>query len=391
MSLGDVALTMPAIVSAFSTPYESRSSLEAWELLEKAVRGVVENVEKGIDPSEIDLVIVANFSDRFGGILHSGPLALRYLGNPDARAFRVENACSAGGTGIFLAWNMIRAGLAKNVLIVGFEKMSKAPTSTVANQVLMAAGSPEEILVGLPFFASYALMAKVYMDRYGVGEEDLALVAVKNHENALRNPLAQFKRRISVDDVLRSPYVAPPLKLYDCSPLSDGAASVIVSGEPKRYTDTPVYIVGAGMAHDKPGVFERDDMAAMVAAYKASQQAYKSSGLTPKDLDLAEVHDAFTISEIILYEMLGFAERGGGARLLRDHVTWFDGELPVNASGGLKAKGHPIGATGVGMAAELFWQLRGEAGERQVRDAEAGLMENHGGTGATSVVIVMRR
>jgi acetyl-CoA C-acetyltransferase len=384
-------VSRPGIVSAYSTPYETRSKLEAWELLEKAVKGVVESVDKGIEPSEIDLVVVANFSDRFGGILHTGPLALRYIGNPDARALRVENACSAGGTGIFLAWSMIRAGLARNALIVGFEKMSRAPTSTAANEVLMAAGAPEEIMVGLPFFASYALMARAYMDRFGAREEDLALVAVKNHENALRNPLAQFKRRITVEDVMRSPYVAPPLKLYDCSPLSDGAAAVIVSGEPRRYTDTPVYIAGMGLAHDKPGVFEREDMTAMIAARKASEQAYRASGLGPRDMDLAEVHDAFTISEIILYEMLGFAERGGGARLVRERTTWFDGDIPVNPSGGLKAKGHPIGATGVGMAAELFWQLRGEAGERQVPGAEKALMENHGGTGATSVVAVMRR
>ncbi len=381
----------PAVVSAYSTPYETRSPLEAWELLEKAVKGAVSSVDKGMDPREVDLVIVANFSDRFGGILHSGPLALRYLGNPDARALRVENACSAGGTGIFLAWNLLRAGLARNALVVGFEKMSMAPTSTAANNVLMAAGAPEEIQVGLPFFASYALMARAYMDRYGVGEEDLALVAVKNHENALRNPLAQFKRRITVEDVLKSPYVAPPLKLYDCSPLTDGAAAVILSSEPRRYTDTPVYIAGVGLAHDKPGVFEREDMTAMRAARVASEQAYKASSTTPRDIHLAEVHDAFTISEIILYEMLGFAERGKGVQLLRDGTVWFTGSLPVNPSGGLKAKGHPIGATGVGMAAELFWQLRGEAGERQVRGAEVALMENHGGTGATSVVIVMRR
>ncbi|MDK2384733.1 MAG: thiolase domain-containing protein, partial [Candidatus Korarchaeota archaeon] len=264
-------------------------------------------------------------------------------------------------------------------------------TSAAANEILMAAGAPEEIGVGLPFFASYALMARAYMEKYGASEEDLALVAVKNHENALRNPLAQFKRTITVEDVMRTPYVAPPLKPYDCSPLSDGAAAVILGGEPRRYTDTPVYIAGAGMAHDKPGVFERDDMTAMIAARRASEQAYRAAGISPRNLDLAEVHDAFTISEIILYEMLGFAERGGGARLLRERETWLEGSLPVNPSGGLKAKGHPIGATGIGMAAELFWQLRGESGERQVRDAETGLMENHGGTGATSVVMVMRR
>ncbi len=382
---------MVGIISAYSIKYESRSSKDAWVMVKEVVEGALDSVEKGISGRDIDVVIVSNFSDRFGGLLHVGPLVLSLIGNLEAKSFRVENACAAGGTAIYLAWSMAKNGLARNILVVGFEKMSFQPNAASANEVLMQAGHPDEILAGASFVSLYALIAKAYMDRYGVGEEDLALVAVKNHENALRNPLAQFHKKISVEDVLKSPYVSWPLKVLDCSPLSDGAAAVIISSEPRKYTDTPVYIKGIGFAHDYPGLHQRNDLTAIISAKKAAEQAYRMANLRPKDIDVFEVHDAFTIAEIILYEMLGLAERGEGAKLLREGVTWFNGEHPVNPSGGLKAKGHPIGATGVGMTCELFWQLRGEAGERQVSNAEYGLMENHGGTGATSIVVVYGR
>jgi acetyl-CoA C-acetyltransferase len=200
-----------------------------------------------------------------------------------------------------------------------------------------------------------------------------------------------MRRKVTVEDVLRSPYVSWPLKLYDCSLITDGAAALLVSGDPKRFTDTPVYIDGIGLAHDTAGVFEREDLTALKAISVAAKEAFDASGSTINDIDVLEVHDAFTVSELIAYEMLGLARRGEGAKLLREGVTTLSGSKPVNPSGGLKSKGHPVGATGVGMAAELFWQLRGEAGERQVKGAERALMENHGGTGSTAVVAVLSR
>lgn len=377
------------IVATYSTKYELRSEKEAWELIDEVVQGLLRSVEKGVGKGDIDLVITSSFSDRFGGILHTAPYVASKVGA--SKGFRVENACASGGTAIYLAWNMIRAGLARNVLIVGFEKMSYQPTSAEANEVLMAAGHPEEVVAGVPFVSLYALIAKAYMDRYGVTEEDLALVAVKNHENGLRNPLAAMRRKVTVEDVMRSPYVSWPLKLYDCSLVSDGAVALLVSGEPKKFTDTPVYIEGIGLAHDTAGIFERDDITALKAISAAAREAFNASGLTIKDVDVLEVHDAFTVSELIAYEMLGLAQRGEGVKILKEGITAFTGSKPVNPSGGLKSKGHPIGATGVGMAAELFWQLRGEAGERQVKGAERGLMENHGGTGSTAVVAIFSR
>lgn len=379
------------IVGAYSTKYELRSEKEAWDLIKEAVRGTLDSVDRGISGKDIDFVVVSNFSDRFGGILHTAPYVVSLIGPTNAKGLRVENACASGGTALYVAWSMVKSGVARNVLVVGYEKMSHQPTSAEVNEVLMAAGHPNEIVVGAPFVSLYALIAKAYMDKYGATEEDLALVAVKNHENGLRNPLAALRRKVTVEDVMKSPYVSWPLKLYDSSLITDGAAGFIISGEPKEFTDTPVYVEGIGLAHDTPGVFERPDMTELRAIRLASEEAFKASGLSVNDIDVLEVHDAFTVSELIAYEMLGLAKRGEGAKILREGVTMFSGERPVNPSGGLKSKGHPVGATGVGMVAELFWQLRGEAGDRQVRGAERGLMENHGGTGGTVVVAIFAR
>lgn len=379
------------IVGAYSTKYELRSEKEAWELIKETVQGTLNSVDKGISSKDIDFVIVSNFSDRFGGILHTAPYVVSLVGRVDAKGFRVENACASGGTALYIAWNIVRAGLAKNVLVVGYEKMSHQPTSAEINEVLMSAGHPDEVVLGAPFVSLYALIAKAYMDKYGASEEDLALVAVKNHENGLRNPLAAMRRKITVEEVLKSPYVSWPLKLYDSSLITDGAAGFVLSGEPKAFTDTPVYIKGVGLAHDTPGIFERADITELRAVRWASEEVFRISGLNINDIDVLEVHDAFTISELVTYEMLGLARRGEGAKILREGITMFSGEKPVNPSGGLKSKGHPIGATGVGMVVELFWQLRGEAGSRQVKDAETALMENHGGTGGTTVVGIFAR
>ncbi|MEM2682228.1 MAG: thiolase family protein, partial [Zestosphaera sp.] len=329
------------VVSAYSLKYELRTSKEVWDMIKEVTEGVLGRVDKGINKEEIDLVIVSNFSDRFGGLLHTAPLVISHLGLNNTKGFRVENACVSGGTALYLAWNFLRSGLARNALIVGFEKMSYLPSSTEVNEVLMLAGHPDEVLIGSPFVSLYALIATAYMNKYGVKEEDLALVAVKNHENGLRNPLAAMQKKISVEDVMKSPYISWPLKLYDSSLITDGAAALILSSEPRKYTDTPVMVKSVALHHDHPGVFQREDLTALRAVKKAGEEAYRSADVTLRDIDVMEVHDAFTIAEVIVYEMLGLAERGKGADLVRNGVTTFDGEIPVNPSGGLKSKGHP--------------------------------------------------
>lgn len=363
---------------------------ETPELIKSSIDQCLQTVEKGIDRKEIDLIITSCVDNQFSNQHQTGSLAWRYLGNPEAEAFRVEAACSSGSMAVYLAKNMIQAGFARNALVVGFEKMSRLSTET-ATSVLIRGGSPEEIKLGITQPACYALMAQLYMQRYGATEDDFALVAVKNHENALRNPWAHFHKRITLDQVKSSRVIASPIRLFHCCPISDGAAAVLVSGDPKRYTDTPVYIKAMGVAHDGMGVFERQDPTLLLASKLAAEKVYRAAKIEPKQIQVVEVHDAFTPVELMAYEALGLAERGKGYELVREGVVMFDGATPVNVSGGLKAKGHPVGATGIGMMVEMFLQLRGEAGERQVPNVEQALIENHGGTGSVSVVTLLGR
>lgn len=350
----------------------------------------MKNVEKGIDAKEVGLLIVSSVDNQFSNQHQMGALGLQFLGNLEGEAFRVEAACASGGMATYVASKMIETGYVKNALIVGLEKMTSLPTEEVTS-ILIRGGSPEEVKYGVTQPAAYAFQAQIYMDKYGATEEDYAMVAVKNHENALRNPLAQFQKKIELGDVINSRLVASPIKLYHCSPLTDGAAAIVLSAEPKSYTDTPIYIKGMGIGHDTLGVYERENPAFLKASKTASDAAYKKSGLKPEDVQIAEVHDAFSNVELLAYEALGIAKEGEGYKILREGRTMFDGALPVNVSGGLKAKGHPIGATGVGMLVEMYLQLRGEAGERQVSNVNIAAVENHGGTGATSVVTLLGR
>ena len=363
---------------------------ETPELIQTVIDQCMAGVENGIEPKDVDLVIASCVDNQFSNQHQTGTLAWRYLKNPNAEGFRVEAACSSGSMAVYVARRMILAGYAKNALVVGFEKMSRLSTET-ATSVLISGGSPEEIKLGITQPACYALMAQLYMQKYGATEEDYALVSVKNHENAMRNPWAQLHKRITVEDVENSRMIASPIRLFHCCPITDGAAAILLSAEPKKYTDTPVYIREKGLAHDGLGVFEREDPTFIAASKKAAEKVYKSANIGPKQLQLVEVHDAFTPAEIMVYEALGLAEKGKGYQLVRDGVVMFDGELPVNVSGGLKAKGHPVGATGIGMMVEMFLQLRGEAGERQVANVERTLVENHGGTGSVSVVTLLTR
>ena len=221
----------------------------------------------------------------------------------------------------------------------------------------------------------------------------MAKVAVKNHHNATLNPIAQFSREITVEDVLNSPMIADPLTLLDCSPITDGAAAMILCKAElaKKYTDNPVYIIGSGQASDTLALHSRKSLTTLEATVKAAREAYKQAGINPEDVDLAEVHDCFTIAEIVAIEDLGFCKKGEGGKLVEEGATEIGGRIPINTSGGLKAVGHPVGATGIKQAIEIVLQLRGEAGKRQVEDAEIGLTHNVGGSGATAVVHIFSR
>jgi len=259
--------------------------------------------------------------------------------------------------------------------------------------ILSYAGSEEERKHGVTFPGLFALMAQRHFHEFGTSEVDLANVAVKNHRNALSNPNAQFHKSVTIDDVLNSRVVASPLKLLDCAPITDGAAAVLLSSEEvaRRLTDTPVHLTGIAQVSDHLSLKNRETLTNMPAVIKAAEQAFSMSGLKPKDVDVAELHDCFTIAELIEMEDIGFCEKGTANELINEGATEINGEISINPSGGLKARGHPVGATGVAQVVEIVQQLRGEADKRQVTDAEIGLCCNVGGSGGTAIVSTFSR
>jgi acetyl-CoA C-acetyltransferase len=275
----------------------------------------------------------------------------------------------------------------------GVEKMTHRSTPEVTEFLAMASDFPFEQWHGITFPGLYALMATAHMHKYGTTEVQLAHVAVKNHYNGSLNPKAHMQKEITLEQALSSRVIAWPLKLFDCSLITDGASCVILTRPElaRKYTDTPVHLVGSGQASDTIGLYERDELTTLRAARLAAKQAYEMAGLKPEDIDVAEVHDCFTIAEIIAYEDLSFCKPGEGGRLAESGETTLKGRIPVNTSGGLKAKGHPVGATGTAQAYEIYLQLTGQAEKRQVADAEIGLTHNVGGSGATATVHIYRR
>jgi acetyl-CoA C-acetyltransferase/acetyl-CoA acyltransferase len=289
----------------------------------------------------------------------------------------------------------IKSGLRNIVLAGGVEKMNDLPTERRQYWLGVSGDTEWERVAGATFPGIYAAIATRHMHQYGTTREQLALCAVKNHYNGSLNPKAQFRRAVSVEKVLNSPMVAHPLSIYDCCSITDGASVVILCNGAlaRKYTDTPVWVAGSGAGTDYLALHDRLDITSFMAARVAANQAFNMADLEPKNIDFAEVHDCFTIAEILAYEDLGFCDKGEGGKLLEEGVTKLDGSLPVNASGGLKAKGHPLGATGTAQIYELFHQLRGTAEEpaRQLSDVEVGLAHNVGGSGATCVVHILRR
>ncbi len=350
--------------------------------------------DAGLEGKEIEAMYVGNMSGgRFLAQEHIAALIADYSGLAELHipCTRVEGADASGGLALRQAYLAVASGLHDIVIAAGAEKVTDVGEKAV--EILSSGVDREwEVFNGATLASLFAMMARMHMEKYGTRAEDLAMVSVKNHKNATKNPKAQFRREISIDVVMNSPYVAEPLRMFDCAPVSDGAAVVILASEEvaKSYTDTPVYISSSAQACDYIALSSRRDPTTMDAIVFAAREAYKKAGIEAKDIDVAEVHDSYTIAEIIAYEDLGFVEKGRGAELIREGVTELDGDVPVNPSGGLKACGHAAGATGIRQAVEIVLQLRGDAKERQV-DAETGLTLNIGGTGATAVVTVFRR
>ena len=340
----------------------------------------------------VDAIFVGNMSaGQFVGQEHLGPLLADQLGMRGTAAVRVESACASGGAALRAAFAEVASGLSDLVLASGVEKMTD---STDVTEVLASAADQElEVYHGVTFPGLYAMIARAHMHQYGTTEEDLAWVAVKNHRHGAKNPRAQFRREVTLDDVMGSSLVAEPLRLLHCSPVSDGAAAVLLCplADAKRYTDRPVKIIGSGLATSAMALSDRANIADLDAVERSAQRAYKMSGVVPARMQVVELHDCFTIAEICCVEALGLVQRGQGGAAARSGCTALGGRFPVNTSGGLKAKGHPVGATDIAQVIEIFEQLRGEAGERQVEGAGIGMAQNMGGSGASSVVHIFAR
>jgi acetyl-CoA C-acetyltransferase len=365
------------------------------ELWEKSLRQIfVETALLALDDAGIDrldsIVVGCMSSGLFTGQEHLSSLLSDYLGKNPVPAARVESACASGGLALRQGFIEVASGRSDVVLVGGDEKMTDVTGCEATYALGTAADQEYEGFHGLTFPGLYAMMAVAHMHAYGTTREQLARVAVKNHDNGSKNPLAQFPFKVTVDAVLKSVLVADPLRILDCSPITDGAAAVVLvpAAMAENLKKPVVRITGTGMATDTISLSSRRDMTWLESTHLAAKKALAMAGRTIGDMNLFEVHDCFTIAEIMITEALGLVEKGRGGRAVEEGLTAISGRYPVNPSGGLKAKGHPVGATGVAQAVEIVKQLRGDAGERQVKGAKRGLTQNMGGTGGSAVVHV---
>ncbi len=378
------------------------------------------SVDKGLDPKDIEALYIGNYSsDLFEGQGHTAPFMADWVGLAPIPATRIEDACASSGVALRQGILAVASGLYDVVLVGGIEKMTDLPTSQVTDALATASDVLYEVPAGFTFPGLYAAMASAYMSRYDASPEAFMKVGVKNHENGALNDKAQFGstiRRVMDDKIAKAkakgypvptwedelaflhddranPMIAWPMRLFDCSPISDGAAALLLVSEEiaRNFTDDPLYIIGSGQASDV-ALHDRADVTSLRAAHLAGQQAYAMAGVPPQDIKIAEVHDCFTIAEIIATEDLGFFPPGKGHEAAEEGLTRRHGPKPINTSGGLKSKGHPVGASGAGQVVEVWKQMRAKAGERQVpQDVDLALTHNVGGTGQTCAVHIFER
>ncbi len=349
--------------------------------------------DAGVPRADVEALFYGNFMGELAEHQgHQGPLMAEAAG-VRAPATRYEAACASGGAAVREAVTRIRNGENDVVLVGGTERMTNLGTGGATEALALAADDLWEVRAGMTFPGAYALMAQAYFEEYGGEREDLAHIAVKNHEHALPNEKAQYQQEIEVTDVLEAPQVSTPLGLYDSCPISDGAAAVVLTSEAyaeETGLEAPVSITGSGQGGDRMALHDREYLARSPAAREAGEEAYEDAGISASDIDVAEVHDCFTIAEAIALEALDLEPVGEGITAARAGRTTADGDLPVNLSGGLKAKGHPVGATGVAQIAELTSILRGDhPNSEHVEDATAALAHNAGGTVASALVHIL--
>ena len=409
-----------AIVGAGLSQFGAFPDKDSRDLFVEAFQDMMGTMDKTFEIDDIECAYIGNYSsDLFETQGHTAPIVADWLGLTPIPVTRIENACASSGSALREGVMAIASGMYDVVLVGGMEKMTNLPTEGVTDVLASAADGLYEVPAGLTFPGIFGAIAKAHMDRYETNLDHLLKVGIKNHNNGALNPKAQFNVTIRdlmerrkaraeqrgqpvpqyqdemdfLNDDSANPWIAWPLRLYDCAPITDGASCILlVSSEiAHNFTDRPVALAGFGQASGKP-LHDADEPTSLSAAKEASRQAYEMAGITADDVDLAEVHDCFTIAEIVASEDLGFFAPGEGPRAVDEGRTALDGDRPINTSGGLKSKGHPVGASGIGQVVEIYHQLRGEAGERQAKKSklDVGLTHNVGGTGGTCVVNVLR-
>jgi acetyl-CoA C-acetyltransferase len=390
------------------------------DLFVEAFQEMRASVDKGLDPNDIETLYIGNYSsDLFEDQGHTAPIMADWVGLAPRPATRIEDACASSGVALRQGILAVASGLYDIALVGGIEKMTDLPTERVTDTLATASDALYEIPAGFTFPGFYAAMATAYMARHGATPETFMQVGLKNHENGVLNDKAQFGARIAdimakkriraeqrgrpipnwademefLHDDRANPIIAWPMRLFDCSPISDGAVALLLVSEEltQTFTDEPLHIIGSGQASDV-ALHDRKELTTLRAAGLAGRQAYEMAGVTPEDIGVAEVHDCFTIAEVLATEDLGFFPPGGGCRAAEEGLTARLGPRPINTSGGLKSKGHPVGASGAGQVVEIWKQLRGIAGPRQVPgELNLGLTHNVGGTGQTCVVHIFER
>jgi acetyl-CoA C-acetyltransferase len=379
-----------AVVGIGKTAFGAFPDRDLRSLAVEAGQKALENA--GAKSSQVEAFYLGNFAGpSFVGQNHLAPYISTALGIHEVPATRIEAACASSGSAFFHAVSGVASGLYDLVMVVGVEKMTSQLTPRVTEILASAGDCGGEIRAGSTFPSLFAMIARRHMHDFGTRREHLAAVAVKNHANGALNPDAHLRKVITLEQALAGKPVADPLNLYDCSLISDGAAAVIVTAADRArdFSDKPVRVLGVAQASDYLALDQKSDITTFRAVKAASRKAYKMAGVQPADIDFGELHDCFTIAEIIALEDLGFVPRGQGGPCSAAGYTALGGAKPMNTSGGLKSKGHPVGATGVAQICDLVQQIRGEAGERQVSKHSLGLAENLGGSGASCVVTIL--
>jgi len=381
-----------AVVGIGHSKFGRRADVTMGELAFESIKQAVDDA--GVDKKDIQNVVVGSMGNWYEEELPAVVVG-EYAGLEGAGTMRVEAACASGSAAVKAAYESVASGVSDVAMAVGVEKMTEVDTPTTVELIGRAGSYMWEFEnFGMTFPAYYALFAVAHMNKFGTTEEDLSRVAVKAHHYGAMNPLAQFQKEITLEKALNSPVVAWPLKLFDACPLTDGSAAVILASEDvvKKLTDTPIWIKGMGASSGSANLGRRSNYVGLEATVEAARQAYARAKVTPQDIDVSTAHDCFTIAELMAYEDLGFCRKGDAAKMIREGETELGGRIPVNLDGGLKAKGHPIGATGVSMTVEITKQLRGIAGKHQAPIRKGvGLVHNVGGTGHYAYVTILSR